>query len=76
VLVWLVGVAVPEGITPHSLRRTFASVIYALGEDPGVIMDAMGRTDPTLALRIYRQSMRRGDEERAAPKALVGGQRG
>ena len=25
----------PESVTPHSLRRTFASVLYALGEDPG-----------------------------------------
>jgi integrase len=29
----------PERITPHSLRRTFASVLYALGEDPGVVME-------------------------------------
>jgi integrase len=63
----------PTGITPHSLRRTFASVLYALGEDPGVVMDEMGHTDPGLALRIYRQSMRRGDDEKAALKALVEG---
>lgn len=49
----------PERSTPHSLRRTFASVLYALGEDPGVVMDEMGHTDPALALRVYRQSMRR-----------------
>ncbi len=46
----------PEGITPHSLRRTFASILYAIGEDPGVVMDEMGHTDPALALRVYRQS--------------------
>ena len=41
----------PEGLTPHSLRRTFASVLHALGEDPGVVMDEMGHTDPSLVLR-------------------------
>jgi integrase len=25
----------PTGITPHSLRHTFCSILYALGEDPG-----------------------------------------
>jgi hypothetical protein len=46
-----------ERITPHSLR-TFASVLYALGEDPDIVMD--GHTDPGLALRVYRLSMFRG----------------
>lgn len=63
----------PERITPHSLRRTFASVLYALGEDPGVIMDEMGHTDPALALRVYRQSMRRGEDEKAQLCALIDG---
>jgi integrase len=63
----------PEGITPHSLRRTFASVLYALGEDPGIVMDEMGHTDPALALRVYRHAMRRGEAEKLALKALVEG---
>jgi integrase len=63
----------PDGLTPHSLRRTFASVLYALGEDPGVVMDEMGHTDPALALRVYRQTMRRGDDEKEQLRALVEG---
>lgn len=63
----------PQGITPHSLRRTFASVLYALGEDPGVVMDEMGHTDPALALRVYRQAMRRGEDEKQALRSLVDG---
>jgi integrase len=63
----------PEKLTPHSLRRTFCSLLYALGEDPGVVMDEMGHTDPALALRVYRQSMRRGEDEKAAMRALVEG---
>lgn len=63
----------PEGLTPHSLRRTFASVLYALGEDPGTVMDEMGHADPGLALRIYRQAMRRDEAERGKLRALVEG---
>jgi integrase len=61
-------------LTPHSLRRTFCSLLYALGEDPGVVMDEMGHTDPALALRVYRQAMRRGEGEKAALWALVEGE--
>jgi len=38
----------------------------ALGEDSGVVTDERGHTDPGLALRIYRQSMRRDESETAA----------
>lgn len=65
----------PEGITPHSLRRTFASVLYVLGENPGVVMDEMGHTDPALALRVYREAMRREEDEKKAHRALVEGLR-
>jgi hypothetical protein len=36
-------------------------------------MQQMGHTDPKLALRIYAQAMRRGDDEKASLKALVEG---
>jgi hypothetical protein len=55
------------------LRRTFASLLYALGEDPGIVMDEMGHADPGLALRIYRQSMRRGEDQKAKLRALIEG---
>ena len=60
-------------LTPHSLRRTYASLPYALGHDPAYVMDQMGHSDPRLALRIYAQAMRRGDDERAHLRALVEG---
>jgi integrase len=63
----------PERITPHSQRRTFASMLYALGEDPGIVMDEMGHANPGLALRVYRQSMRRGEDEKAQLRALIEG---
>jgi integrase len=63
----------PDGLTPHSLRRTFASVLYAVGEDPGVIMDEMGHSDPALALRVYRQSMRRDEDEKTRLRSIIDG---
>ncbi len=60
-------------LTPHSLRRTFCSLLYALGETPTVVMDEMGHTDAKLALRIYAQAMRREDDEQAQLRALVEG---
>jgi integrase len=61
-------------VTPHGLRRTFASVLYALGTDPGEVMDEMGQTDPELALGVYRQSMRRHDGDKEHLRALVEGE--
>jgi integrase len=62
----------PEGITPHSLRRTYASLLYAVGEAAPYVMAQMGHTDPSLALAIYAKAMdrRAGEPERLA--ALVG----
>ncbi len=64
----------PPGITPHSLRRTFASLLYALGESPAVVMAEMGHTDPALALRIYAQAMRREPGEVERLRAVVEGE--
>ncbi len=36
-------------------------------------MDEMGHTDPGLALRVYRQSMRRGEDEKAHLRPLIEG---
>ncbi len=63
----------PDKLTPHSLRRTFASVLYALGESPPVVMAEMGHTSPALALRVYAQAMRRGEGEQAQLRALIEG---
>jgi integrase len=63
----------PERLTPHSLRRTFASLLYAIGEPPPVVMAELGHTDPALALRIYAQAMRRDKAEEARLRALTDG---
>jgi integrase len=62
---------IPPGLSPHSLRRTFASLLYLRGENPVYVMHQMGHTDPKLALRIYTKVM--GEQRRRGPGArLVG----
>jgi integrase len=62
----------PERLTPHKLRHTFASLLVALGVDPGAVMDQLGHTDPTFTLRVYRHGMRRDPESRLHLAELVG----
>jgi integrase len=64
----------PERITPHSLRRTFCSLLYALSEPPTVVMAEMGHANPGLALAVYAQAMRRGEDETARLRELVEGE--
>lgn len=62
---------IPTELSPHSLRRTFASLLYLRGENPVYVMHQMGHTDPKLALRIYTKVM--GEQRRRGPGArLVG----
>jgi integrase len=61
------------GLTPHSLRRTFASLLYAIGETPPYVMAQMGHTSPNLALAIYAKCMDRRDGEPKRLEALVKG---
>jgi integrase len=60
-------------LTPHGLRRSFASLLYAVGEPPPVVMAEMGHTDPALALAIYAQAMRRDGGENARLCELLEG---
>jgi integrase len=41
----------PQGLTPHKLRHTFASVLVACGEDPASVMAQLGHSDPKFTLR-------------------------
>jgi hypothetical protein len=34
--------------------------LYALGEDPGTVMDELGHADESVALRIYRRPIQPG----------------
>ena len=59
----------PERLTLHGLRHTFASLLVALGEDPRYVMGQLGHTDPAFTLRLYTHTMRREDDERDASSA-------
>ncbi len=62
---------IPMDVSPHSLRRTFASLLYLRGESPVYVMHQMGHTDPKLALRIYTKVMT-SERRRGPGTRLVG----
>lgn len=68
-------IPLPEGVTAHKLRHTFASILVACGEDPSTVMTHLGHTDPLFTLRVYTHMMNRDPEERQRLKALVRGER-
>lgn len=49
----------PDKVTPHTLRRTFASLALAGGRDPRWVMGQLGHTDARLTLNVYAQVMQR-----------------
>lgn len=67
------GGPMPERLTPHSLRRTFASLLVALGRDPRYVMGQLGHTDPALTLRVYAREIVRHEGERQRLDALIKG---
>jgi integrase len=60
-------------LTPRSLRRTFASILFALGEAPPYVMAQMGHTSANLTLSVYARAMLRRDGEQERLRALVEG---
>lgn len=47
-------------MTPHTLRRTFASILAVSDVPPRRAMYLMGHTDPTLTLAVYQQVLDMG----------------
>ncbi len=62
----------PEGLSPHKLRHTYASLLVALGVDPGAVMDQLGHSSVNFTLRVYRHAMRRTPASRRELATLVG----
>lgn len=46
-------------VSPHSLRRTFASLRHALGEDPIYVAEQGGWSNPSFPMRVYAKAARR-----------------
>jgi integrase len=60
----------PE-VTPHTLRRTFASLCFFAGRDPAWVMGQIGHTDARLTLAVYAQTMQRKRVDRALVWSLM-----
>jgi integrase len=63
----------PEGVTAHKLRHTFASILFVRGVDPPTVMQQLGHTDAAFTLRVYAHAMRRNEDAKERLKALVNG---
>src|SRR6202000_1831307 len=68
--------SLPPGITPHSLRHTFTSLLFAIGEDPVSVMRQLGHTDPAFTLRPAAPSRSGAAGERERLCALTNGDHG
>jgi integrase len=44
-----------------ALRRLYASLRFALGDDPVYVAEQLGHTDPTFSMRVYAKAIRRRD---------------
>jgi integrase len=61
------------GVTNHSLRRTFASLLYEAGASPAFVMAQMGHASSALALEVYARKMERGRDTGERMDALLRG---
>jgi integrase len=59
------------GITNHSLRRTFASLLYEAGATPAYVMAQMGHMSSALALEVYAKKMARSRDTGERMDALI-----
>jgi integrase len=50
---------ISERVSPHSLRRTYASLRAALRDDPVYIAEQLGHTDPAFTFRVYQKAAKR-----------------
>ena len=62
----------PDGLSPHALRRTFASWLIAEGEDVAYVMDQLGHTDPKMTLGLYAKALRSKRRRSSGPPRPTG----
>jgi integrase len=53
-------------VTPHTLRRTYISLMLAAGAEVPYVQDQVGHTDPKLTLEIYALVLKRRDRTQFA----------
>jgi integrase len=61
-----------ERITPHSLRRTFISLLLAAGADVPYVMAQAGHAHPRMTLSVYAKVIESKTDHGAALDGLVG----
>jgi integrase len=54
--------AISERVSPHSLRRTYASIRAAAGDSPVYIAEQIGHTDFGFTFRVYQRAVKRRDK--------------
>jgi integrase len=59
-------------VTPHSLRRTFVSLLLAAGADVPKVMAQTGHADPKMTLGVYAKVIASKTDHGAALDGLVG----
>lgn len=59
-------------LTPHTLRRTFASLLAEVGVSPRRAMYLLGHTDPKLTMRVYQQVLDMDGRGVQALEAVLG----
>lgn len=50
---------IDEAVTPHSLRRLYASLRFALGDDPVYVAAQLGHAEPGFSMKVYASAVRR-----------------
>ena len=58
-------------VTPHTLRRTFASLCFFAGRDLRWVMGQIGHDDPRMTLGVYAQCMKRSQVDEAVVWQLM-----
>jgi len=60
-------------VTPHTLRRTFASILAECDVNPRRAMYLLGHTDPKLTLSVYQQVLDMGGNAVETLEGVLGG---
>ncbi len=53
---------ISDRVSPHSLRRTYASLRAALRDDPVYIAEQLGHEDPAFTFRVYQRAAKRREK--------------
>lgn len=67
------GLQTIGSVTLHSLRRTFASLLVALDENPQYVMGQLGHRDATFTMQTYARIMQDRGIDRERLESLVSG---